>query len=202
MAESIRSVRQKGVCLSALEVSVRTPTSRDAEVLARLLCKDEALRQSLGASPADKPDAQAFLAKIHRWCEQTNSITMAIVDADGLAVGTISLSNVDEAEGSGGIGYWLGSEHWGRGHASQAFALVLWLARTLGIRCIFARVNRENTASLRIWRRYFAVEIPSGADMLECRIDLRDTAPAYARLLANLREMGYPLEGDDEACEA
>jgi ribosomal-protein-alanine N-acetyltransferase len=202
MTDSIRSLRHKGVCLSSLEVSIRTPTLRDAEALANLLCKDDALRQSLGVGICDNPSAQGFLDKINRWCEQTNSITMAIIDADGLAVGTISLSNVNEAECSAGIGYWLASDHWGHGYTSQAFALALWLARTLGIHRVFARVGRENTASLRIWRRYFAVEVPTTADMLECMIDLHDTAPAYARLLANLREMGFPLEGGAEEDQA
>jgi RimJ/RimL family protein N-acetyltransferase len=198
MAGLMTSLRHKGVCLAALDVSVRTPSLRDAEALAHLLCKDSVLRQSLGVGLGDNPNARSFLDKTNRWCEQTNAITMAIVDADGMAVGTISLSNVNEQECSGDIGYWLASDHWGRGYTSQAFALVLWLARTNGIKRVFARVGREHVASLRIWRRYTAAEIPAAGDMLECIIDLHDTAPAYARLLATLHEMGYPLEGGDE----
>jgi ribosomal-protein-alanine N-acetyltransferase len=199
MAGLMTSLRQKGVCLAALDVSVRTPSLRDAEAIAHLLCKDDVLRQSLGVGLGDNPNARSFLDKISRWCEQTNSITMVIVDADGLAVGTISLSNVNEGECSGGIGYWLASDHWGRGYVSRAFALTLWLARTHGIKRIFARVGRENTPSLRIWQRYAAAEIPTSCDMLECMIDLHNTAPAYTRLLANLHEMGFPREGGDEA---
>lgn len=197
MPDPLTSLRQKGVCLSALDLSVRTPSLRDAEALAKLLCSDNTLRQSLGVGLGDNPTAASFLDKINRWCEQTNSITMAIVDADGLAIGTISLSKVNLAECTGWIGYWLASDQWGRGYASQAFALTMWLARTLGIHRVFARVSRENAASLRIWRRYAATEIPTTADMLECMIDLHDTAPAYARLLAALREMGFPLEGGE-----
>jgi RimJ/RimL family protein N-acetyltransferase len=199
MAGLMASLRHKGVCLAALDVSVRTPRLRDAEALAHLLCKDGALRQSLGVPAGDKPDAQAFLNKIERWCEKNNSITLAIVEAGGLAVGTISLSNVHEQECCGGIGYWLASDQWGRSYTSQAFALVLWLARTNGIRRISARVARENVASLRIWRRYAAVEIPAAGDLLECMIELHNTTPVYARLLASLHEIGYPLEGSDEA---
>ena len=37
MAGLMASLRQKGVCLAPLDVSVRTPSLRDAEALARLL---------------------------------------------------------------------------------------------------------------------------------------------------------------------
>lgn len=198
MNNPVAALRQKGVCLSALEVSVRTPSPRDAEALASLLCRDITLRNTLGIPIGDNPTAKSFLEKTGRWCEQTNSITMAIVEADGLAIGTISLSNVNLAERTGGIGYWLASEHWHQGYTSQAFALTMWLARMLDIHRVHARVANENGASLRIWRRYGATEIPTAAEMLECTIDLHNTAPAYARLLAVLREIGFPLEGAEE----
>ncbi len=195
MVDSLQALRCKGVCLSGLDVSIRSISLREAQALADLLCRDTVLRRNLGIPQGDHPTAQGFLDKNNRWCDQTHSIVMAIVDADGLPIGTISLAKVDWAERSGGIGYWLASDRWGRGYASRAFALAMWLARTLGITQVWAHVSRENTPSLRIWRRYAAAEIPAAGDMLECRIDLTETAPAYARLLATLREMGFPLEG-------
>lgn len=202
MSGLMSSVRQKGVDLAGLEVRIRTPSTRDAEALAALLCRDSVLRQSLGIPEADRPTAASFLDKIDRWCEQTNSVTMAVLDADSRAIGTISLSNVNEEDRTGGIGYWLASDCWGQGYASQAFALTMWLARTLDIHRVFAHVARDNTASRRIWRRYQAVEDPGGGDMLKCWIDLHNTSPAYARLLATLREIGYPLAGGDETDDA
>ena len=199
VADDPTSLRQKGVCLAALEISIRTPTLRDAEALASLLCRDMALRQSLGIAEADQPSGATFLEKISHWCERNSALTLAIVDVDGQALGTISLSNINEAEHTARIGYWLASDHWGEGYTSQAFALALWLARMLGIHRVFAWVDKDNAASLRIWRRYEATDRPGGGEMLECTIDLHNTSPAYARLLAVLREIGFPLEGDAPA---
>ncbi len=198
MTDPLQTLRCNGISFAGRDVSIRTISLPEAEALTSLLCRDTVLRQSLGVPAGDNPTAQGFLDKNNRWCEQTHSIVMAVVDADGQTIGTISLSKVDFTERSAGIGYWLASDRWGHGCASQAFALTMWLARTLGITRVWAHVSRENTASLRMWRRYAAAETPAAGDMLECRIDLNDTAPACARLLAALREMGFPLEGGED----
>jgi len=45
------------------------------------------------------------------------------------------------------LSYWLGREFWGRGIATQALALFLDVAR---VRPLYARVARDNTASIRV----------------------------------------------------
>ncbi len=48
------------------------------------------------------------------------------------------------------MGYWIASEHWGRGIAMRALSLLLALVAT---RPLHARVARENAASIRVLER-------------------------------------------------
>jgi [ribosomal protein S5]-alanine N-acetyltransferase len=192
-------LRQTDTRLSALELSIRTPRQRDCQALADLLCRDTTLRQSLGVGETNRPSAEDFHARIRRWCEENDALSLAIVNTDGQAIGLISLSHINAEEHSAGIGYWLASDCWGQGYISQAFALGLWLARSAGILRVHARVDQDNTASLRVWQRYEAEQRPGGGRKVECTIDLHSVAPAYARLLTVLREIGFPLEGDAPA---
>jgi RimJ/RimL family protein N-acetyltransferase len=78
--------------------------------------------------------------------------TPRAIIADGALVGSI---DVFGREGADFIGYWIGREHWGRGIAGRAIALMLGeVAR----RPLFASVAAHNAASLRaLARNGFAV---------------------------------------------
>lgn len=70
-------------------------------------------------------------------------ITPRVIIADGLLVGSI---NIVPEDGTDWIGYWIAREHWGRGIAKRAIALMV---REFTRRPLYARVAAHNTASLR-----------------------------------------------------
>lgn len=67
--------------------------------------------------------------------------------ADGEVVGAISRFRVD---GEDFVGYWIAREHWGRGIASRALALLL---EAVPARPLRAQVAAHNPASLRVLDR-------------------------------------------------
>lgn len=96
----------------------------------------------------DADDEEAFLAHWRRILAEPAVIVRAIVVGDDV-VGTIG-SYEDEA-GEREVTYWLGREHWGRGHATRA------LARFLGsvdpTRPIHGRCAEDNLASAAVLRK-------------------------------------------------
>ena len=182
----LATLRQEGVFLRGNQVSISSPGRREAQDLAVLLGTDTLLRQNLGIPPDDeeKPTAQEVLDKLEQWGQRTHSITLAILDSQGRAIGTISLSHLREEEHSGRIGYWLGSSFWGRGYGSEAFALALGLALRLGITHLSVNIDADNIASRRIWRRYGAVEEEHPNGKVACTLDLSPGLTARAQVRA------------------
>lgn len=70
-----------------------------------------------------------------------------VIIADEALVGSI---NVIKHEGTDSMGYWIAREHWGRGIASRALAMML---REVAIRPLFASVAGHNAPSLRVLER-------------------------------------------------
>lgn len=70
-------------------------------------------------------------------------ITPRVIIADGLLVGSI---NIVPEGGAHWLGYWIAREHWGRGIATRAIAL---MTEEFTPRPLHARVAAHNTASLR-----------------------------------------------------
>ncbi len=152
-----------GVVLAALPlhgraVSVGKIGVGDARDLAVILGEDRALLESLGSRPDREPTAEGVLDRFEHWCNETNSISMAITETGGSCVGTISLSHIDLESSSAGIGYWITSTRWRQGLCSEAFDLVLSVARKLGLREVHANIETANVASRRIWLRRGARE--------------------------------------------
>ena len=74
-------------------------------------------------------------------------------DSDG-TVGAMSLRFIDHPE-RGDLGYWIGVEHQGRGFASEAVGLALWLAfEALEARSIGASMFVSNLASRRVLEKH------------------------------------------------
>jgi RimJ/RimL family protein N-acetyltransferase len=70
-----------------------------------------------------------------------------------------------ERSGERKVGYWLGKDYWGRGIASAALAQFLGQVK---IRPLYARVAKNNVASIRVLQKYgFAI---SGEDTF-CDLD-------------------------------
>lgn len=85
--------------------------------------------------------------------------------ANDLMVGSISCFRRDKTDF---VGYWIAKEHWGKGFATRALALLL---EEVSIRPLYAQVAKANVASLRVLER-------SGFEITGYRI-----SPADGRLL-------------------
>lgn len=93
-------------------------------------------------------------------------VTPRVIIADGVLAGSINIFRPDDEPEANFIGYWLAREHWGRGIATRAIALML---AESPIRPLFARVISHNAASLKALTR-------NGFEVVS-----RDTRPATDR---------------------
>jgi len=81
---------------------------------------------------------------------------MFAIVLDKLAIGTISLSHQDVNNRKARIGYWISSNYWGNGYASQAFSQVINFAKLKRIEYVSSSIKDDNLASKRIWENYGA----------------------------------------------
>ena len=172
MKTPVGPIRDKTVHLSGENIQLQTVGKQQATDLAEMLCNDHLLRQDLGIKDDEKPARQDVLEKLDDWCSRTDSVSAAIVHPDGKAMGLISLSHIDDLDRSACIGYWIGSAVRGKGHTSEAFRLILEFAKVNGIRSVRATVDQENQPSLRIWRRYHAMEDETPEGKIRCTLNL------------------------------
>lgn len=91
-------------------------------------------------------DRAAFEAHWERVLANPGTVARAIV-ADGELAGQISCF---QSEGLDCVGYWIAKEHWGRGIAGRALALLL---AEVVKRPLFAQAARTNGRSLRVLER-------------------------------------------------
>ncbi len=88
-------------------------------------------------------DAEAFAAHWTKILADPSVIARAVIADDELA-GSASCFEMD---GLRSVGYWIAREHWGRGIATRAVALLL---AEIPKRPLHARVARSNAASIRV----------------------------------------------------
>lgn len=95
--------------------------------------------------------ARWILSRI-AWWRQGRGVTLAIArrEAHRALIGTVSLRRYAR-DGRAELGYWLGSESWGAGFATEACdALVDFGFRDMGLARIYAHVLAGNVASCRV----------------------------------------------------
>jgi len=90
--------------------------------------------------------AEAFEAHWAKILSDPETVARAIL-ADGVLVGSISCFRMNDQDC---VGYWIAREHWGRGIASRALALLL---AEVTIRPLYARAARTNGASIKVLER-------------------------------------------------
>jgi len=88
-------------------------------------------------------DAEAFTAHWTKILADPSIVARTIIADDALA-GSVSCFEMD---GLRSVGYWIAREHWGRGIATRALALLL---AEIPQRPLHARVARSNAASIRV----------------------------------------------------
>lgn len=126
------------------EIALRRTTEPDLRAL-HAFELDEASNELAGTQPRDWPTFQARWAEILADHDGTaTGVTPRVILADGVLVGAVNIAPQDEADT---IGYWIAREHWGRGIATRAVALML-IEHTR--RPLFASAAGQNHASIRV----------------------------------------------------
>lgn len=94
-------------------------------------------------NPRDLESFNAHWAKVLA----DRSVVAKAILADEVLVGSISCFKMDELSS---VGYWIAQDHWGRGIATRALALLL---EQVSIRPLHSRVAKTNVASIRVLER-------------------------------------------------
>ena len=114
----------------------------DGDAVFAMMADPVGVRMAAFTAP-DPTDREAFDAHLRKLFGNP-AVHLFAMDATSRLVGTISTFPSDD--GPTEVTYWIDREHWGRGHASAALALVL--SRTG--RPVVARVVAANDASRRV----------------------------------------------------
>jgi RimJ/RimL family protein N-acetyltransferase len=135
------------------EISIRRTTAADVPSLFAFECEPEA-NERAGTKPRDWSTFQARWAEILADVDGTRTrVVPRVILADGEVVGAVNISPQGDADS---LGYWIAKDHWGRGIASRAVALML---AEFTRRPLYATVAAGNLASLRILEKFgFVVE--------------------------------------------
>jgi RimJ/RimL family protein N-acetyltransferase len=123
-------------------VRLRDVETADLPALFQIQLDPEGNRMA-AVIPRDEATFHAHWTKILA----ERSVVAKTILAEEVLVGSISCFKRD---GKDFVGYWLAKEHWGKGIASRALALLL---EQVSIRPLHARVARDNVASLRVLER-------------------------------------------------
>jgi RimJ/RimL family protein N-acetyltransferase len=126
-------------------IELRDMNEGDLALFFKYQCDPQAV-QMAAFTAKDPSDKTAFMA---HWVKimADESIIIKTILAGGQVAGHVL---VHRWFGEPEVSYWLGREHWGKGIASRA--LVLFLEQVIE-RPLFARVAKDNQASLRVLQK-------------------------------------------------
>ena len=125
-------------------ISLRRTTAADLPLLHELEL-DQASNTLAGTKPRDWAAFHARWLQILADSDGTaTGVIPRVIVADGGVVGAV---NISPHEGRDAIGYWIAREHWGRGIATRAVALLL---SEFPRRPIFATTAGHNHPSIRV----------------------------------------------------
>lgn len=130
------------------DIRLRPTVPADIETLFAFQ-KDPASNEMAGTKPRDRPVFYAHWEKVL----VDPGVVARVIEADGVVVGSINIFKMGEVDA---IGYWIAREHWGRGIAGRAIALLL---AEEPLRPLHAQAAADNVASLRALRRNGFVEV-------------------------------------------
>jgi len=129
------------------EIRLRRTTAADVRTL-HAFELDTGSNALAGTKPRDWITFQTRWAEILADPDGTaTGVTPRVILADGTLVGAVNISPHD---GSDSIGYWVGREHWGRGIATRAVALML---NEFARRPLFATAAGHNHPSIRVLQK-------------------------------------------------
>jgi RimJ/RimL family protein N-acetyltransferase len=131
---------------------------READIPAVVAaCQDpEIPRWTRVPSPYGEADARAYMLHRYDAIETATAAPFAVVDAteDTHLLGSVALMRFDWNHARGEVGYWLGREARGAGHATRAVRLICaWGFERLGLERIELMAATGNPASQRVAER-------------------------------------------------
>ncbi len=109
-------------------------------------------------------DRSAFLAHWLEILSDATKTTQTVLFDDRIA-GYVA-SYRDEEFGKPEVTYWIGKEFWGRGMATEALLKLLGMVR---VRPIYARVAKDNLASIRVLQKCNFVRAGEGKGFANAR---------------------------------
>ncbi|HET9124828.1 MAG TPA: GNAT family N-acetyltransferase [Solirubrobacteraceae bacterium] len=127
----------------------------DAEPLAELCRDPEISRWTSVPAHYSLQDARAYIASCEESVRTGRSLPLAIAEPNGgLLLGSIALMRFAWPQRRGEVGYWLGAEARGRGHATRATRLICgWGVRELGLERIELLAATGNLRSQAVAER-------------------------------------------------
>jgi RimJ/RimL family protein N-acetyltransferase len=140
--------------LEAGRVRLRWLTEADIPALFGIFGDPEVTRFWGFAVLRNPTDAAALLQEIHRGFHAGSLFQWGVETAEGLLVGTCTLSQIDTANRRAELGFALGKTFWGQGYMSAALPALLQFAfNQLGLLRIFADVDPRNARSIHALER-------------------------------------------------
>lgn len=125
-------------------ITLRRTIQSDVKVL-HTFELDRASNERAGTKPRDWETFRARWEQILADADgSATGVTPRVVCADGVVVGSV---NIAPDQGLDSIGYWIAREHWGRGIATAAVAMML---REFTRRPVVATAAGHNSPSIRV----------------------------------------------------
>lgn len=138
--------------------------------------QDERCNALAGTKPRDWPAFQARWAEILADQDGTATRVMPrVILEGGVVVGAVNISPQEEEDS---IGYVIAPEHWGRGIATRAVALML---AEFTKRPLFATTAATNLPSLRVLKKNGFAELSRGWSAETPRCGARETVKLVLR---------------------
>jgi len=141
--------------LQGKRVCLRGPRREDADALFALFSDPAVMRYWSRPPMTTLGEAQGLVGEMLDSFEQRLLFNWMVTtrDDDGV-IGTCTLFRIDPRHRHAEIGYALRSDHWGRGIAGEAVALVLdWAFRRLDLQRIEADIDPRNDGSRQLLAR-------------------------------------------------
>ncbi|MDD5086935.1 MAG: GNAT family protein [Candidatus Nanoarchaeia archaeon] len=142
------------IFIGGKRINLRTPEVKDAESI-----KEYAQDKSISKYTVHIPypyrieDALSFIKKNREKLEKKEEYSLGI-ELNKEIVGMVSLFNINYKNKNAELGYWIGKPFRGKGYASEAAKMIIDFGfNKLGFRRIFAKLNHENTDSIKVLER-------------------------------------------------
>jgi RimJ/RimL family protein N-acetyltransferase len=141
--------------LQGKRVQLRGPRPDDADALFDLFSQPEVMRYWSRPPMTVRAEAEGLVDEIGDAFSQRLAFNwMVVLPEDDRVIGTAALFRFEPRHRRAEIGYSLRQDHWGRGLAQEAVALMLdWAIRTLDLHRLEADIDPRNEGSRRLLER-------------------------------------------------